>query len=175
MYRDGAVGGWAPINPTGHELAFTRSAVGYLQGKKDAKAIIASLEKSNGVITESIKIITHSMGGAYGKGYAKALLEYAKKNKVNGLTIAFIADYAPFQSGKLSAVDGPNVGPTLQFSHGGDIVAGNDPENGAEQKDTSGDKNQGHSIFSFIQQVSQLPIGSYKVVDGKIVPDYKMK
>lgn len=172
MYRDGAVGGWAPVNPTGHELAFTRKAAGYLQGKKDAEDIIANLARDkNGNITESIKIITHSMGGAYGKGYAMALLEYAKKHNIQGVTIGFIADFAPFQSGQLEAVTGENVGPTLQFSHSNDMVAGNDPEKGAEQQDTSGDKNQGHSIFSFMNQVSKLPAGKYRVVNGQIIPE----
>jgi RHS repeat-associated protein len=176
MYRDGAVGGWAPVNPTGHELAFTRKAGGYLQRKEDAEAIIQNLarEKSGNII-ESIKIITHSMGGAYGKGYAKALLQYAKQHNIQGVNIAFVADFAALQSGQLEAEQGENVGPTLQFSHSNDMVAGNDPEKGAQQQDTSGDKNQGHSIFSFMNQVSKLPTGHYRVVNGQIIPEPEKK
>jgi len=37
--------------------------------------------------------------------------------------------------------------------------------------DTSKDKNQGHSIFSFMDDIKNLPAGSYKVVDSKIVKD----
>ena len=62
-------------------------------------AIIESLHRTGGVIDESIKVITHSMGGAYGKGYVKAILEYAKENNIAGVTIAFEADFVPFQPG----------------------------------------------------------------------------
>lgn len=36
---------------------------------------------------------------------------------------------------------------------------------------TSSDKQQGHSIFGFADQIKNLPTGKYKVVDGKLVPD----
>ena len=96
--------------------------------------------------------------------------EKPKKHNIKGLIIAFSADFAPFQSGDLTAVTGQNMGPTLQFSHSDDDVAGNKPIDGAEQMDTSDDENQGHSIFDFMDQVKKLPTGNYKVVNGKIVP-----
>lgn len=42
-----------------------RSSNGTTRGYKDAPAIIESLHRTNGVIDETIKIITHSMGGRF--------------------------------------------------------------------------------------------------------------
>jgi len=58
----------------------------------------------------------------------------------------------------------------LQYSHD-ESVAGNDPISGAIQMDTSKDKEQKHSIFSFMNQINNLPAGNYKVVNGQIVPN----
>ncbi|MCT4640029.1 MAG: hypothetical protein N4A72_20200 [Bacteroidales bacterium] len=62
------------------------------------------------------------------------------------------------------------MGPTLQFSHSKDYVAGNDSIDGAEKQDTSDDKEQGHSIFHFFDQIKKLPAGEYIIKDGKIIP-----
>lgn len=171
MYRDGSIGGtggllWgASTDPT------MRYMKGNQQGYADAAAIIASLARDkNGNIVESIKIISHSMGGAYAKGYALAILNYAMKNKIEGVNIAFEADFAPFQPGSQKAIDKDGMGPTFQYGHDDDMVAGNDPMSGATRKDTKKDKDQSHSIYSFMSQIATLPTGTYKVIDGKIVP-----
>lgn len=109
------------------------------------------------------------MGGAYSKGYIQAILDYAKQHEIAGVNVAFEADFAPFQPTQQTAIEG--VG-TLQFSHNKDKVAGKGKMPGAEQMDTSSDKQQGHSIFGFMDQIKNLPVGKYKVVNGKIVPDY---
>lgn len=62
------------------------------------------------------------------------------------------------------------MGPTLQYSHNGDPIAGNKPELGAQQQNTSNDENQTHWIGDFMKQVSALPTGNYIVVNGQIVP-----
>lgn len=63
-----------------------------------------------------------------------------------------------------------NRGPTLQFSHSGDNVAGDNPMPGALRMNASKDKKQDHSIDSFtIENILQLPEGSYRIVDRKIV------
>lgn len=36
--------------------------------------------------------------------------------------------------------------------------------------DTSKDRDQVHSIFSFMNQINTLPAGKYKIVNGKVVP-----
>jgi len=58
----------------GNALAFaTRFKNGEASGYKEAEMLIASLHRTNGVIDETIKIITHSMGGVYGDGYVRGL------------------------------------------------------------------------------------------------------
>ena len=54
-----------------------RYSSGYSQGKKDAANIVNSLERgSNGEITESIKVVTSSMGAAYSRGMTAAINDY---------------------------------------------------------------------------------------------------
>lgn len=103
-------------------------AAGYDQGLNEAATVIESLNRTGGVIDESIKVITHSMGGAYGKGYIQAILDYAKSHEYQVLNSAFEADFAPFQTGQQKAVKGIN---TLQYSHSNDPYAGNNPISGA--------------------------------------------
>ena len=62
------------------------------------------------------------------------------------------------------------MGATLQYSHNDDNVAGDDPETGAIKMDTSKDEKQDHSIFTFsLDDILSLPVGSYKIANGKIV------
>ncbi|OWP82601.1 hypothetical protein BWK59_14995 [Flavobacterium davisii] len=54
-----------------------RYSSGYAQGGRDAASIVNSLERgSNGQITESIKIVTSSMGAAYSRGMTQAIVDY---------------------------------------------------------------------------------------------------
>jgi RHS repeat-associated protein len=177
LYRDGSSrpgypGGIAGIfNPSNNLSSVSRERNGEEQGKLDAASIIANLARDkNGNITESIKVISHSMGGAYAKGYVKAILDYAREHHIAGVGIAFEADFAPFQPKQQKAVKGKNMGATFQYAHNGDNVAGDDPMPGAVKMDTGKDENQDHPIATFtISDVLNLPTGSYKVVDGKIV------
>ena len=80
-YYDGSDGGWHP-GGDGTRLSASaagRSLLGYGDGARDAKDIVANLARDkSGNIVETIKIITHSMGGAYGKGFVAALKDYIK-------------------------------------------------------------------------------------------------
>jgi RHS repeat-associated protein len=177
LYRDGSSrpghsGGIGGIFGHAENLSpEKRERNGGEQGNLDAESIIANLARDkSGNIIESIKIISHSMGGAYAKGYIKALLAYAKEHKIAGVKIAFEADFAPFQPTQQKAVEDENMGATFQFSHSDDDVAGNDAEPGAIQMDTRKDKKQDHAIATFtINDILNLPAGSYKIVNGKIV------
>lgn len=176
MYVDGAGNKMKGYHPLSTLLspglsgisASDRRLAGYADGKSSAGAIIESLQRTGGVITESIKVITHSMGGAYGKGYVQAILDYARENNIEGVKVDFEADFAPFQPNKQKAVKGV---PTFQFSHSEDMVAGNDDIPGAIKMNTISDRQQGHSIFGFMEQIRNLPAGKYKIVGGEIVPD----
>lgn len=179
LYRDGAIGGtsgiytaWGMIGSnTSSEM---RAFSGYEEGKRDAKMIIDNLarDKSTGEIIETIKIITHSMGGVYGKGYVKALKEYIKtlpKDVQSQIKISFVADFDPFQAGTMTA-DGKT--PTFQFKHVGNSNIGgmgwlaNENENGNVNISTNTGTSTDHSIMTFFNDVSKLSEGTYKW-DGK--------
>ena len=158
FYSDGSLGGLSNIR--NNTSPTVRKEYGYAIGYHDAKKIINSLKRdSKGNIVEHIKIITHSMGSAYGKGYSSGILQYATDNNIHGVIIDFEADFAPFQPSNQEAVKRPGMGTTYQFSHSDDIVAGNKPINSAIIIDTSNDVDQGHSIGSFINQIKKLPKG----------------
>jgi RHS repeat-associated protein len=108
-------------------LAWTISAPnryldGYNKGKAEAATIIESLARDpQGNITETIKIITHSMGGVYGKGFVKALKSYIKNHKdlrVRKALISLVADFDPFQAGSKHGKADSNIF-TQQFIHDG--------------------------------------------------------
>lgn len=177
LYRDGSLGGFAPLSTLGslNSSSSMRQLIGYGKGQRDAEMIINSLSRDkNGNITESIKVITHSMGSAYAKGNLKALQECVKKNNIQGVSI-IEADFAAFQPGEQSAVDGI---PTFQFANDNDDVANNEmlgstfaKIDGAKSVTTDSDKDKGHSIFDFMDKIKDLPAGKYKVVNGEVVPE----
>uniref|UniRef100_UPI004049110D RHS repeat-associated core domain-containing protein n=1 Tax=Fulvivirga sp. TaxID=1931237 RepID=UPI004049110D len=175
IYRDGGIGGFfgfSTDNPLGVLYASGRRFSGYHQGKRDAKQIIANLKRdqSTGEIIESIKIITHSMGGAYGKGYLRALKEYIKTlppEQQRQIRITLVADFDPFQAGSLLA--DPEIF-TQQFVHkNGD---GREDSDGlgwlANQKQEGVDEyyesnsEAAHSIFSFFDNITDLQEGTYE-------------
>ncbi|MCD0465039.1 DUF6443 domain-containing protein [Flavobacterium sp. ENC] len=175
IYRDGAIGGTRNIiNQYGtigsNIYASDRIAGGYSQGKKDAKTIIENLarDKTSGEIVETIKIITHSMGGAYGKGYIKALRDYIRtlpKELQSQIKISLVADFDPFQAGDL---DAGNSTPTFQFVHvGNKNILGmgwlaNEEENGNVNVYTNTGTSNDHSIMTFFNDISKLAEGTYK-------------
>lgn len=165
LYVDGALGGIKgfPSNMRSN----TRIEMGIKDGMRDAANIIDRLSRDGeGNITETIKVITHSMGGAYGVGYVSAILEYARMNNIQGVRVDFMANFAPFQSTELYPPY--SVYDILQFSHSLDIVAGNSRMPGAYMMNTSKDQKKGHSIMSFWEQVMNLPTGVYNVTNGVI-------
>ena len=167
-YYDGASGGWVntlvkPISE-GNIIPGNRRVAGFNKAVQDAKSIIDNLEKG-----ESIKIISHSYGGAYAKGFAQGLLKYAKEHDID-INIEFEVDFAPFQPGSQKAVKG--VGKTIQVSHIHDNVS-NTPEpnwtlwggfklkrknreiEGADEVHYDPDPNKGHSIFDFADEIKK--------------------
>jgi RHS repeat-associated protein len=153
--------------------ASTRQEWGEYAGKRDAPGVVSQITDENGNIKETIKIITHSMGAAYAKGYVKALIEYLKANNIPIEAIAFEADFAPYQPTKQKAVKGVK---TYQFTNYHDKVASNgwllSPYGyieGAEVH-TDFDKDNGHPLTDFWDQIRNLPEGKYRIVNGQIVP-----
>jgi RHS repeat-associated protein len=176
-YYDGALGGWQPIDvfnpkPSGSQY---RIDEGHKQGKLDAKTIIANLERDkSGNIIETIKIITHSMGGAYGKGFVQALKEYIKTLPVDvqkQIKISLVADFDPYQAGDLTADSDIQ---TKQYKHKNNKnVSGmgwlaNEDEKNLDKKDitTNSGTSTDHSIFTFFNDISSLAEGTYKWDDA---------
>ena len=165
IYKDGAIGGLG--NLANNSSARTRRWHGTLQGRWDAESIVKMISDENGNLKETIKIISHSMGAAYAKGYVQSLLEYLKENNISTDFIEFEADFAPYQPAQQKAVDGVI---TYQFSHKRDIVAGNKEMEDSKEMDTKFDKKQGHGISAFVNQIMNLPEGKYRIENGQIVP-----
>ena len=165
-YYDGSLGGAFGVSYNAN--ASTRFDFGYIAGLRDVKDIISKLARdSKGNIIETIKIISHSMGGAYAKGFLKAVMEYIQKHpeECNGINLAEY-DFAPYQPGSQTAIEGVD---TYQYSHEKDRMAGNTPIQGAKQMDTYNDERRKHSIEDFFDYIKTLPEGSYKIEDGKVV------
>jgi len=173
MYRDGSLGGWRNTlsNSYGNSNLdpSNRYDAGYDQAMEDFNMITAKLAPE-----ETIKIITHSMGSMYGRGYVaalKKLINSSNDPSIQAIKIDFIADFAPYDPDSYGAIEGENIGPTLQFSHCGDFIAGCKASPGAENQNTSEDENQTHWLEDFMGQIENLPAGRYIIRNGKIVKE----
>jgi RHS repeat-associated protein len=161
-YYDGSGGGWHPT-AAANSFYFTadgRFDKGKEQGAKDAAVIIKNLERDpNNNIIETIKIVTHSMGGAYAKGFVAALKEYINNLPIEQqrqIKIEQVIDFDPFEGESMTA-DGET--PTFQFIHYG--VLANQKEKGkVQQMPTEGNSNA-HAISSFFGDISRLQPGTY--------------
>ena len=179
-YYDGSAGGNHPLIDyplaTIGASAAGRFAVGYGAGAQDAKTIIDNLARDNksGNITETIKIITHSMGGAYGKGFVMALKAYIKTLPIEiqkQIKITLNADFDPHQAGDIDA--DPDI-KTTQYKHKNNWnISGmgwlaNEDENGLSQGDikTNTGTSTDHSIFTFFGDIKNLEEGTYKWDDA---------
>jgi len=182
LYVDGSLGGWGntlwhwgttPFNLNVDD----RLVAGYNEhGGVDIGELINSLNHTNGIITESIKVVAHSLGAAYARGFISAIIDYAKAHpeECRGLSITEY-DFAPFQQNELPA---PEAGVTLyQFDDKGDpVVDGivgsinnshHAHEKGRNDAGSSDDVNPkgGHGIRNFIKVVSTLRQGNYVMND----------
>ncbi|MBN3584878.1 RHS repeat-associated core domain-containing protein, partial [Algoriphagus aestuarii] len=163
IYLDGSLGGFAGLYTNDFNSSYrsrqisanSRFDEGYAVGQAIAEAIIRGL-----AVGETIKIVTHSMGGTYGRGLAKALEEAAGRMGITDRKLlTLIADFDPFQASSL--VDVENTF-TQQFIHDGGLfgIADQVDEN-ADQ--VYKDENQSsHSIASFVNDISKLKEGTYK-------------
>ncbi|MDP2188134.1 MAG: RHS repeat-associated core domain-containing protein [Sphingobacteriaceae bacterium] len=123
-YVDGALGGWTNTGRNAASGAFAGSKMGWIgsvagaalvvgnnsninmkvrmtagevQGMKDAADIIANLNEG-----ETIKIVTHSMGTAFARGYTQGILNYAKQHGLQDkVKFEYELDVNSFQGGDL--------------------------------------------------------------------------
>lgn len=172
LYRDGSGGGKMGLNDLAALFSDGRNSSGYNQGTVDAETIIANLarDKTSGEIVETIKIVTHSMGGAYGKGYVRALKKYIRslpEEQQAQIKIILVADFDPFFAESMEA--DPNIY-TQQFNHkngkgrkSSDKFGwlGNQIQSGVDYYHED-KKESAHSISTFFNDISKLKEGSYK-------------
>ena len=181
IYRDGSLGGNAHFNFESL-ISITRQQRGYAQGFEDAKQIISGLDTKDGKIAESIKIVSHSMGAAFARGYIAGLMQYAKQKGITGLQVHDIS-FAPFQSiglWDLSNIEGvksyqigsaldPVINNLFLFS----IFSGNlskDVKERILKMDLSKNESFFHGILNFLDEIENLPDGQYEYKDGKFIP-----
>jgi hypothetical protein len=145
--------------------AKSRRYAGIQEGYSDAPDIIEGLHRTNGIIDETIKFITHSMGGVYGDGYVAGIRKYLNEHPSlkEQVKITLIADFDPYQGDE---IDNDGKIKKQEFLHKGKgSMTGwlaNKKEGGEGnyeyyQSLTSGD----HSIFSFFGDISKLQEGTY--------------
>lgn len=126
-----------------------RYKTGYSYGTNNAERIFKNNKN------QTIKIITHSMGAAYGKGFTQALVEYCIRNGIDLSTIEFEADFAPVQPKKQKAVEGVK---TFQYSNDHDAIANNSflgsPKGDIEGAtiDHNSNPKLGHTITDFAKR-----------------------
>ena len=167
-YYDGSVGGLHPLFDEMRQAgsAQGRYNYGYAAGKADAKEIIDNLKRdpSNNIV-ETIKVITHSMGGAYGKGFVAALKAYIKTlplEQQKQIKITLVADFDPYQAGDMEA--DPNIY-TQQFWHDGGLLGLADEVQEGVDEDNS--QTGRHWISTFFNDISQLREGTYEWDNNK--------
>ncbi|MFA5669457.1 MAG: RHS repeat-associated core domain-containing protein, partial [Balneolaceae bacterium] len=122
LYLDGSVGG-ALGYPSNLSPRWRRFAGG-VAGNTSASTIFLSLAPG-----EKIRVITHSMGGAYARGFVESLKDYAKHTlgwtdeEISGV-FEYELDVAMFNSGSRALKS--TMEWTFQAGHDSDIVAGNE-------------------------------------------------
>ena len=159
LYIDGALGGYVGMYTdvyAGYRInqisSGSRRDAGYRLGKRKARQIIESLGSG-----ETIKIITHSMGGTFGRGFAQALEEVAEEMGITDRKIlTLVADFDPFQGKKLENVDDTFI---QQYIHDGLLANQRDEYADEVYPDES---KKSHSIITFLSDVSKLKEGTYK-------------
>jgi len=159
MYVDGQVG----------YIEDFRSSNGTTKGYRDAPAIIESLHRTNGVIDETIKIITHSMGGVFGGGYLQGIKEYLNDHPdlKKQVSITLVADFDPYEASSIIN-DGTTKKQQFKHSNSSNIVGlgwlANENEQALDKRSiiTNSGKSTDHSIFSFFNDISSLAPGVYK-------------
>ena len=180
-YVDGAMGGWKSTNGafkdgfTSSSSPFTsigkrvfagilsvfknsnvnmklRIAMGKAQGIADAPSILANLKDG-----ETIKLVTHSMGTAFARGYTEGILKYAKDNNITGkIKFEYELDVNAFQGKNLPAdknvmqtqtkIGGKDGGNSTWEEMKGNSVPSVERVPGAKDISTKDDADKGHAV-----------------------------
>jgi hypothetical protein len=147
-------------------IASMRNANGMTKGYEEAATLIASLHKTGGVIDETIKIITHSMGGVFGQGYISGIQKYLNEHPdlKKQVKISLVADFDPFEA-SLIYNDGKIKKQQFLHSGKGDLLTGwiaNEQEENPENFQIFESETEGsHSIMSFLNEIILLKADHY--------------
>jgi len=122
IYLDGSIGGTGGF--PGNMSPRLRKSVGRIDGRVNSSMIFSSLAPG-----EKIRVITHSMGGAYSRGFMESLMKYARETlkwsdeRIDD-TFVYELDIAMFNSGSRGVKS--NMKNTFQAGHDSDGIAGNE-------------------------------------------------
>lgn len=159
FYYDGSMGGFC------NEASLSsikRIIAGYNRGYSEASRIISEAGE------ESLKFVTHSMGGAFGNGFVMGLQKWAKENNQMLPQIEYILDIAPYQGSSIRVA--PQLkAKTIELSHIDDYIAGS-KESGIVNFHQSSSGNWmnpinafGHGVSTFRRDIMQwLPESKMK-------------
>jgi len=142
-YYDGHYSKWGEVEYDEKQREWN----GIAEGESQAKIIYDGLDHDNG---ETIKIVAHSMGCAYAKGFVLGLEGWFLKNHIQKNLVEFEIDLSPYEPGEQDAVSGV---PTIQISHWDDPVAGNNREGGVQYH---GSGSGGHSVTSYTNEITEF-------------------
>ena len=133
------------------------------QGDEDIADIIQSLVRTHGVITEPLILATHSLGGAYGRGFLEAVIEYVKSHpqECRGLSIS-VYDFDPYDAAFLKEVYGVTI---TQIAHFSKFGLANQKEQGVSEEDGTliddTENSNSHAVASFVSNFDRLMEGKY--------------
>ncbi len=179
IFIDGSLGGVKGLVSNRYGIsnhsAQSRMVAGKEKGRAKAKAIVSLLKE-----TETIKVVTHSMGSAFAKGFITALIKYGEENGIDIVSrIEYELDLAPFQPYDQKAVDGVK---TIFVQHYNDGIAGIGDIEGADigkrlhrYRFSTGLEElrielEEHSIESFVMDIEEIKLlinDMNKKPDGK--------
>lgn len=126
-----------------------RLQAGYNKGLEVAGDIIGNLHKDeNGIITESIKVVTHSFGSAYGRGLTLGIYKHAQDEGILDQIRIVEVDIAPFQGDKTPGYEGI-VNKTFQMGGDLDWISGNNAVINAARIELDQESNTGHSLNDY--------------------------
>jgi hypothetical protein len=172
--RDGSLQNYSYSN-TMAIGAPSREIAGKLAANEDWDKILSQLERDPK--TGKIQIYTHSRGGAFGAGYANALLQLIKENSDQfadaNHVIDFMLNMAPHQSDEIIASKGVD---SYSIDHDWDMLSGNDMGNNVSFRTNTAWGNLGlsHKNMTFNREVGVFlkAFQKSKGDDKKLINDF---
>lgn len=165
IFIDGSMGGFSNtfahatfLGGLGNVSPANRYNAGYVRGKRDAAKLIGLLSPD-----ETLKIVTHSMGMVYGKGYVQAIMEYirnSKDPKIRKVLISLVVDIDPFQAASAYGEAHPDIY-TQQFWHNGGWFGMADEVQYGVDENNEDESQKSHALRTFLGDIRDIQEGLY--------------